>query len=208
MFEAADRIVQVGGRYGEMLKLRNRALIRLSAVTMVRRIEIMRLNIEDYRKPYILVRRPAKESEYTLRILDPETSDILDDYLKLRRRLRVKCRALFVRGRGKDAKRMSLSGLSDLIRKIREVAGIEKPRAGWHAHRRGRITIAHKEGLSEKLLSKYMGLTPEMVKRYKQLDRSDAIQAFARSHPFFNASNLGSGQEFGLTSSERPKRRR
>ena len=168
-----------------MLRLRNRILIRLSAVTMLRRIEIMRLNVEDYQRPFILVRNPAKRSEYTERILDPKTCRLLDEYLKLRRRLRVKCPALFITGRGHKARRLSLKGLSDIIKRIREEAGIDKPRAGWHAHRRGGITIAHREGVSEKLLSKYTGITPEIVKRYIRLDHSDAIEAFSKAHPFF-----------------------
>jgi hypothetical protein len=89
---------------------------------------------------------------------------------------------------------MRLSGLSDLIKRIREVADIDKPRAGWHAHRRGGLTVAHKGGSSEKQLSRYTGITPEIVKRYIQLDQTDAIHAFARSHPFFNAENRRSAK--------------
>jgi len=39
--------------------------------------------------------------------------------------------------------------------------------------------------MTEKALSEYTGITPEIVKRYIQLDRTDAMQAFAESHPFF-----------------------
>ena len=39
--------------------------------------------------------------------------------------------------------------------------------------------------MSEKELSKYTGITPEIVKRYIQLDHSDAVKAFEESHPIF-----------------------
>lgn len=180
---AADKVVAVGGRYGKTLRLRNRALVRLSSVTMLRRGEIRLVDVDDYRRPFILVRNPEKNSEYTERLLDSETCDAVDAYLEARKR--AKCSALFVTGKGKRARRISLRGLSEVIKKIREAAGIDKPGAGWHAHRRGGITLAHKGGMSEKELSEYTGITEGIVKRYIRLDKSEAIQAFKRSHPLF-----------------------
>ena len=181
--EAADKVVTIGGRYGTMLKLRNRALVRLSSVTMLRRGEIRLIDVDDYRRPFIMVRNPEKNSEYTERLLDSETCEALDVYLETRKKM--KCEALFITGKGKRAKRISLRGFSDVIKKIREAAGIDKPGAGWHAHRRGGITLAHKGGMSEKALSEYTGITEDIVKRYIRLDKSDAIEAFSKSHPLF-----------------------
>jgi len=181
--EAADKVVSIGGRYGKMLKLRNRALVRLSSVTMLRRGEIRLVDVDDYRQPFIMVRNPEKNSEYTERLLDSETCVAVDAYLEARKS--PKCPALFITGKGKRAKRISLSGLSMVIKKIREAAGIDKPGAGWHAHRRGGITQAHKGGMSEKELSEYTGITENIVKRYIRLDKTDAIEAFEKSHPLF-----------------------
>ena len=182
---AADKVVITGGRYGKMLMLRNRALVRLSSVTMLRRGEIRLIDVEDYSRPFIQVRNPEKNSEYTKRLLDSETCDAVDAYLEARKS--PPCPALFITGKGKRAKRISLRGFSDVIKNIREAAGIDKPGAGWHAHRRGGITQAHQGGMSEKALSVYTGITENIVKRYIRLDKTDAIQAFERSHPLFKA---------------------
>ena len=187
--DAADKVVRVGGRYGKMLRLRNRALVRLSSVTMLRRGEIRLVDVDDYRRPFILVRNPEKNSEYTERLLDSETCDAVDVYLEARKS--PKCPALFITGSGKRAGRISLRGLSEVIKRIREAAGIDKPGAGWHAHRRGGITLAHKGGMSEKELSAYTGITEDIVKRYIRLDKTDAIQAFERSHPLFKEKEEG-----------------
>jgi len=184
--EAADKVVTIGGRYGKLLQLRNRALLRLSAVTMLRRGEIRLVDVGDYRRPFILVRNPEKNSEYTERLLDSETCEAVDAYLEARKK--TPCTALFITGNGRRAKRISLSGLSLVIKKIREAAGIDKPGAGWHAHRRGGITLAHKGGMSEKALSEYTGITEDIVKRYIRLDKTDAIEAFQRSHPLFKTN--------------------
>jgi len=93
-------------------------------------------------------------------------------------------------GTEKRAIRISGRNLSHLMKTMREVAGIDKPRAGYHANRREGITIAHKEGMSEKEVSEYTGITPEIVKRYIQLDRSDTVRAFEESHPFFKQKTL------------------
>lgn len=181
--KAANKVVNTGGPYGKMLQLRNRALVRLSSVTMLRRGEIRLIDVGDYRRPFILVRNPEKNSEYTERLLDSETCDAVDAYLEARKK--TPCTALFITGKGKRAKRISLRGFSEVIKNIREAAGIDKPGAGWHAHRRGGITLAHKGGMSEKALSEYTGITEDIVKRYIRLDKADAIEAFEKSHPLF-----------------------
>ena len=56
-------MVSIGGRYRQMLQLRNRALVRLSSVTMLWRGEIRLIDVEDYRRPFIMVRNPEKNSE-------------------------------------------------------------------------------------------------------------------------------------------------
>jgi len=106
--------VTFGGRYWRMLKLRNKAVTRLSAVTMFRRGEIRMLYRDDYRRSHIRVRNPEKNSEYTERLLDSETREALDAYLEARKR--TKHQALFITGKGKHARRISLSGLTYLIK--------------------------------------------------------------------------------------------
>ena len=64
--------------------------------------------------------------------------------------------------------------------------GIDKPRAGWHAFRRGGITIAHKEGMSAKAISQYTGITEDIVNKYIQLDKTEATEMFTEAHPLFD----------------------
>jgi len=181
--EAAAKAVTVGGRYGKMLKLRNTALIRLDSVTMLRIGEVRMLDVDDYRRPILRIRNPEKNSEYTERILDSETCDVLDAYLEARKRARHP--ALFIAGRGRSARRLSLRGLSDILLRIRRAAGVDRPRGGWHAFRRGGLTEAHKGGTSEKALSEYTGITPKIVQGYIQLDTSAAKEQFVKGHPRF-----------------------
>jgi integrase len=186
--EAASKAVKVKGRYGELLKLRNHAMIRLSQVTVLRMGEMRMLDIEDYRRPVVRIRNPEKNSEYTERVLDSETCEVLEEYLEKRRR--TSHRALFITRTGKRSKRISLGGLSNILKNIREEAGIDKDRGGWHAFRRGGITIAHKEGMSAKAISMYTGITEDIVNRYIQLDREEAKEMFVDTHPFFKREEL------------------
>jgi len=163
-------------------------MIRLSQVTMLRMGEMRMLNVEDYRRPVVKIRSPEKNSEHTERMLDPETCGLLDKYLEKRKR--TSHRALFITGTGKRSRRISLGGLSNILKSIREEAGIDKDRGGWHAFRRGGITIAHKEGMSAKAISKYNGITEDIVNRYIQLDKEEAKEMFVDTHPFFKREEL------------------
>ena len=178
--QAAARAVKVRGRYGELLKLRNRAMIRISQVTMLRMGEMRMLDIEDYRRPIVRIRSPEKNSEYTERILNPETCDLLEEYLEKRKR--TSHRALFITGTGKRSRRISLGGLSNILKSIREEAGIDKDRGGWHAFRRGGITIAHREGMSAKAISKYTGITEDIVNRYSSTRRKPGRCSWIHTH--------------------------
>jgi integrase len=99
LMKAADEAVKTKGRYGEFLKLRNKLLVRLDAGTVLRVGEIARLDVENCRRPYLYIMNPEKDSEYTQRLLDAETCDLMDQYLKARRR--YKSPALFITKTGK-----------------------------------------------------------------------------------------------------------
>jgi integrase len=200
--DAATDIVSASGSWGEMLKARNYAMVRLDQVTMLRVGEMRLLDIEDYRPPVIRIRKPEKNSRYTERFLDPKTCEALDDYL--RKRGKPRCPALFVTGRRKRESRVSLRRMNGILMEIREEAGIDKERGGWHSFRRGGITIAHKRGMSAKAISKYTGITEDIVNRYIQLDTDDATEMFINSHPFFQQE----GEDLGnLVDSEDPRRK-
>ncbi len=87
-----------------------------------------------------------------------------------------------------DRKRgfLSLRGLFDILLRIRREMGIDKPGAGWHAFRRGGITILHKEGMSAKAISTYTEITKEIVNKYIQLEKTEATVMFTEAHPFLD----------------------
>ena len=91
-------------------------MIRLSQVTMLRMGEMRKLDIEDYRRPVVRIRSPEKNSEYTERVLDSQTCELLDEYLEKRRK--TSHRALFITGTGKRSRRISLGGLSNILKSI------------------------------------------------------------------------------------------
>lgn len=74
---------------------------------------------------------------------------------------------MWVRGRGKN--RLSLRQLSDIIKQIKDEAGIKKERAGFHANRRRFVTFLDEHGMSAKEITDYMGWKdPRTVFRYIQ----------------------------------------
>jgi len=167
---------------------RDHALIRLENVVGLRRIEIRNLNIKDYQPPHLRV-ETAKHGNLVWRRLDPVTCKILDEWIRVRRRKRRQedPDALFIRG--EHGPRLSLSGLSHIIRSIREEASIAKPQAGFHATRRGRITFLHREGFSGAELTKEWGwVSPTTVQTYIRLSKRDVERKLVEKDPYFQES--------------------
>ena len=164
---------------------RNYAIVRLENAIGLRRGELRNLNLDDYDKPHIRV-QTLKGGRTVRRALDPETCRALDDWIKMRRRKRRQedPDALFIRGtRGP---RLSLSGLNYIIRSIREKAGIEKPGAGFHACRRGRVTDLHRRGVSGPTLTREWGWrSRETVNTYIRLSKREAEESIQEAHPYF-----------------------
>jgi site-specific recombinase XerD len=162
------------------------ALVRLENAIGLRRTEIRCLNVDDYRKPKLRV-QTAKHGEYVERELDPTTCDALDEYLGGRGRLRrvADANAMFVRGlRGP---RLSLRGLNDIYKRIRDRAGIDKERASFHAARRGRITDLYERGMKEAELTKEWGWrSDQTVKTYVKLSKKHVEEKLRSIHPYFN----------------------
>jgi len=171
------------------LAARNYALIRLENCLGLRRGEIRNLNISDYQPPYLRV-KTLKGGRVVYRALDPETCRALDEWIKIRRRKRRQAdpEALFVRG--KRGPRISLRGLSAIFAEIRQRAGIEKPRAGFHASRRGRITDLHRRGISGPTLTKEWGWkSPQTVQTYIKLSKHEAEKAIQQAHPYWQEAS-------------------
>jgi site-specific recombinase XerD len=172
--------------------IRNHAMIRLERAVGLRRVEIQGLNIDDYiseqgtRPAYIRV-ETAKGGKTVMRVIDPQTARILEDWIRILRRhsSREDKKAIFIRGiRGP---RLSVRGLNYIFQSIRENAGIDMDGAGFHAMRRGRVTSLHERGMTDSEITKEFGWrNPQTVQKYIRLRKENVEDKLVRVHPMFN----------------------
>lgn len=157
-------------------------LMRVDAATGMRRVELTWLNEIDYERPRLAV-KIAKSTRGRVVELDPDTCNALDSYIASRN---SKDGALFV---GKNGRRILKQTITDMFAKLRKDAGIEMPRAGWHAIRRGLATWLFKAGWREKELQEFIGWeSPAMPATYIQLAGSEIQKKVAATHPFFKGN--------------------
>ena len=150
---------------------RDYAIIMLENTAGLRRTEIRSLDVADYERPWLRV-ETGKKGRKVRRELDGRTCDALDSWIKIRSRKRRQedPDALFIRGT--HGPRLSLSGLSHIIKTIREEAGIEKMGAGFHATRRRVITDLHERGISGAELTREWGWeSANTVQTYLKLSK-------------------------------------
>lgn len=158
---------------------RDYAIIRLLFVTGMRREEICNLKLSDYTKPRITFNM-AKGEETRSVVLDDKTCSSLDAYLFDRT---PESEYLFINNQGK---KYSPSALSHVFKKYFSHLSIDG-RVGFHAFRRGLVTLLHDKGMSETEIQKFFGWkTPEMVRRYVQLSPGRISDDVQRMHPFFD----------------------
>jgi len=149
MFE--DQEIEAMEKVAEKRGLRDLAIVRLSHILGPRRVELSKMDRADYRKPEIFI-KTAKHGNPVWNYMDEKTCAVLDAYLATRRDRNP---AMFVRGRGKS--RLSTRQLSDILKRIREEAGINKSRAGFHAARRKQVTDMDMRGATPKEITIYKG---------------------------------------------------
>ena len=162
--------------------LRDRALIRVAATLGCRRMELQRMNRGDFDwENCRLYVRTGKRGKPRWRRLDPETCRALKEYLESREDEEP---ALF---RSRRGGRMSLVELSRVLKKYLRMAGVDKPRAGYHSFRRSLVTILHARGISERELQEWMGWqTPFMPHQYIQLMPPKVEEKVVKVHPLFH----------------------
>jgi integrase len=149
MFEKEE--MEAMEKVAEKRGLRDLAIVRLAYVVGLRRIELHTMDRIDYRRPEIYV-KTAKHGNPVWNDLDEKTCNILDAYLEIRKDRNP---AMFVRGRGRS--RLSRRTLSEILKAIREEAGVAKPRAGFHASRRKQVTDLDDAGVMPKQITIYKG---------------------------------------------------
>lgn len=153
-----DTAVKMYNKKQDFVRLRNLALVMVGSETGSRRIQIHRLNRESYqgqRKLYI----PSsyKGGRGTTRILSKKCVKILKKYMDVSKRRIENCTEntpLFI---GLSNNRLSPEAMNGALNKIKDKAGVDKPKAGFHAFRRGKTTRLHNAGLSEMEINRVMG---------------------------------------------------
>ena len=165
--------------------IRNYGIVRLSHALGPRRIEMHDLNVKHYQPPFILI-PTGKKGKEVVRELDVRTCKVLDDWLEIRRRQKLKSddEALF--SKSLRGGRLARRSFNDILLKLRERAGVHKNRAGFHAGRRGRVTNLHNAGMSGPDLTKLYGWeSPNTVLEYINSPTSKVEAKLRAVHPFF-----------------------
>jgi len=153
------------------------ALFRIAELTPIRRIELQRLDREDYQRPYLRI-KTRKGGEARTLTLDEQTCNLLEEYLAARRDVDP---ALFVSTLNK---RIALITLTLLFRRTLVELGLYRRGLGWHGARRGVTTMLHRAGASERELQELGGWrSPFMPHRYIQLEPTEVDEKAKRIHP-------------------------
>lgn len=165
---------------------RDELIIRLATITFCRRKEIHLMDKKDYnRKGGRIWIKTVKRGAAGWRKLDPVTKRKLDSYLDDVAHPRMK--PLLESSKKKLKHRISVGELSRIQKRCRKIAGITKRRAGFHASRRGGVTLLHDQGISESEITQYMRWkSPFMVNRYIKLVPGKVEKKVIKAHPLFN----------------------
>lgn len=157
-------------------------LLRIAVLTPIRRIELQRLDREDYHRPLLRI-KTRKGGEARTLTLDEKTCNLLDSCLADRT---DEDPALFISPLGK---RISLSYLTLIFRQLLEGLGLYKPGMGWHSVRRGVATMLKKAGMDEAEIQEYGGWrSRSMVAKYVQLEPAEVEDKAKRVHPLIKRS--------------------
>jgi integrase len=147
--------------------------------------------LKQYFIPHIHI-TTSKHGNRVQREIDFETARALAEYVRSRLRkrrvggslIRGDPNALFIAGR--NGRRVSVGTLSRVLRRIRVEAGIQKPRGGFHASRRGRINELYSSGVGRNELAAEWGWrNVSTIDHYIVPDKEQVKQDIRRVHPYF-----------------------
>lgn len=174
------RISDQKGRF-RMTRQRNYAMHRVAVIVGLRRNELRGINLGDFQPPQIYI-RTSKGGDPRWRTLDKETIRAIERYLKLRGA--NDCPALFISSR---RRRLAPGSMNYISKSSRERAGINKPRAGWHAIRRGWCTWLNDRRISESKITMLGGWQEgsRQPHDYICMVPTQLEREMARVHPFW-----------------------
>ena len=157
---------------------RDYAMARLLFATGMRRDEICRITIDNYSRPNITFQMSKGEEFRTVK-LDNTTCRAIDGYLETRE---DRYKVLFLNDHSKP---FTPDALSQVFKKYFRKIGAEK-RTGFHAIRRGLVTLLYNRGMGETEIQKFIGWkTREMVTRYIQFTPDRIGEDVRAIHPFY-----------------------
>jgi integrase len=166
---------------GDFIGLRDFVMLLVSVETGSRRIQLQRLNLENFTKEKTLNIPPAfKGGSWTNRKLRDETVLHIDEYLVARKQYLGESSdeptsPLFL---DKTRKRISPESMGWSFSEIKKLAGVEKPGAQYHGLRRSKVTRLHKGGMDEMTICEVLGWKKGSKEPsiYCRLDQSEIQQ--------------------------------
>ena len=157
---------------------RDYAIARVLFATGMRRDEVCQLTLDNYNEPNITFQMSKGEELRSVR-LDNTTYIAIDAYLETRE---DRYKVLFLNDHSKP---FTPDALSQVFKKYFERIGADK-RTGFHAFRRGLVTLLHDRGMSETEIQKFIGWkTGDMVARYIQFTPGRVGKDVRQIHPFY-----------------------
>ncbi|HEV7644221.1 MAG TPA: tyrosine-type recombinase/integrase [Pyrinomonadaceae bacterium] len=163
------------------LVLRNVALLELLFATGIRVGEISAIDLSDYVPTEAAFKIQGKGGRERLAfVVDKVTLKIQREYLKMRQKISTESSAFFLNARGK---RLSPQGIANVINRIREDRGIERPITP-HMLRHTVATLLLRNGVDIRVVQEFLGhASIATTQRYTHIAKEHMIQELQSRHP-------------------------
>ncbi len=147
-----------------------KAIIYLCMELGLRRKELADLMVEDYDpEKKMLYVRTAKHGKRGWFKISDETAKAIEELLSMRKNKTGYLISF-------DGKRMDENELTAIFDYLKRAAGVNKPKAGFHAFRRALTLMLIKQGIHPRYIQEYLRWkTSEMVTRYSSALRSEEV---------------------------------
>lgn len=130
--------------------LRNRAMVNLMLVDALRTIEVVRLNVADYRQmgtaKVIAIQGKGHATADTVKVVDEHTAELLDAYLKARGDVAEDAPLFAATSNRNKGGRMTTRAINGIVKNTMRAEGIDSPRLTAHSLRHSAITYVVEAG--------------------------------------------------------------
>lgn len=170
---------------GDIIGLRDYCIILIAIDCGPRRIQICKLNVDDYNDldGTLFVPR-AKGGRDTVRALSDTTKNALRYYIVKRKQMDTNEKAMFLK---ETNKRVTTSMSSAMLVRVMKIAGIYVKGFGFHSFRRAKVWRLKKKGFSEEKINDILGwkIGSKMSHIYGALDQKEVQQEAADADDIF-----------------------